>query len=123
MIVKKDKTFERNSSFPSIDWYEEGNLIIDETTAEGEQMAQTVIDNSPFIEIENDGEFVTSVIVLDKPVKPPEVVGKEIELVKDESGQWVYVYKDVPLTEVEILKKELEATQQAMDFVIMNGGV
>lgn len=118
MILKKDKAFETHSNFPSTDWYNEGNLIIDETTEEGQQMAQMVVDNYPFIDIEHDGEYVTNVIILDKPVKPPEVEGKEIRLVKDETDQWVYVYEDAPLTEVEILKKEL-AEQKALINAIL----
>ena len=44
---------------------------------------------------------------------PFEVEGKEIILVENETGQWAYIYKDISLTEVEILQKEL-AEQKAL---------
>uniref|UniRef100_UPI003904D836 hypothetical protein n=1 Tax=Gudongella sp. SC589 TaxID=3385990 RepID=UPI003904D836 len=101
MIIKKNGLAETRSDKPNSDWYNNGNLIIDETAEEGKQMAQTYIENYPFVNFEHDGEFVTKVIVLDKPVKPPEVEGKEIKLVKDETDQWVYIYVDIPKTETE----------------------
>ncbi len=118
MIIRTDKTYETNTVFLDTDWYNEGNFIIDETTEEGQQMAQTVIDNYPFIDFESDGEFVTKVIVLDKPVKPPEIEGKEIRLIKDETGQWVYEYVDRPLTEIEELKQQLAEQQQLIDAML-----
>ena len=102
MIIRKDGTFETRSDKPNEDWYNEGNYIIDETTDEGKQMAQTYIENYPFVDFEHDGEFVTKVIVLDKPERPPELPGKQIVLKQDEEGNWYYEYEDIPKSKEEI---------------------
>lgn len=120
IINKESKNYETNNLFPKTDWYNAGNFIIDETTEEGQQMAQMVIDNYPLIDFEHDGEFVTKVILLDKPERPEEVEGKEIQLVQNEQGEWeyIYVYEDIPLTETELLKREL-AEQKALINAIL----
>lgn len=33
------------------------------------------------------------------------------------------IFVDVPKSEVEILKEQLQATQQAVDFILLNGGI
>lgn len=128
MIIKKDKSYERNSIHLNIDWYNEGNYIIDETTDEGKQMAQTYIDNYPFVDFEHDGQYVTKVIVLDKPERPPEIEGKSIELIKNEQGEWEYIYVDIPLTSEQELKKVKQELADAnvmilefMEAILMGG--
>lgn len=102
MIIREDKSYETNSLFPNTDWYNEGNYIIDETTELGKRMAQTYIENYPFVEFEHDGKLVTKVIVLEKPEKPPELPGKQIVLKQDEEGNWYYEYEDIPKSKEEI---------------------
>jgi len=103
MIIRQDGTFETNSLFPNTNWYpEEDNYIIDETTEEGQLLAKTYIENYPFVDFEHDGEFVTRVIVLDKPERPPELPGKQIVLKQDEEGNWYYEYEDIPKSKEEI---------------------
>jgi len=114
MIIKKDKRFEINSLYPNVDWYNEGNYIIDETTEQGKQMAKTYIDNYPFVDFEHDGQYVTKVIVLDKPEMPPEVEGKRIELVQNENGEWEYIYVDIPKTEAEIQQEIINTLGQEL---------
>lgn len=114
MIIRSDKSYETNSMFPNVDWYNEGNFIIDETTDEGKQMAQTYIDSYPFVDFEHDGEFVTKVIVLDKPERPPEIPGKIIVLKQDENGNWYYEYEDRPKSQEEILGEKIMAQEQAI---------
>ena len=114
MIIRKDGTFETRSDKPNEDWYNEGNYIIDETTDECKQMAQTYIENYPFVDFEHDGEFVTKVIVLDKPERPPEIEGKSIELIKNEQGEWEYIYVDVPKTEIEIQQEIINVLGQEL---------
>lgn len=129
MIIRQDKTYETSSMFPNTNWYEdEDNYIIDETTELGKRMAQTYIENYPFVDFEHDGEFVTKVIVLDKPEKPPEVEGKEIKLIKNEQGEWEYIYVDIPLTpeqELKKVKQELADTNamilEFMEAILMGG--
>lgn len=119
MIVNlKDGTFEQQSHRPSENWMGEDWALIDETNEQGKQMTQTYISNFPFVDIVTSGQVVTDVIVLDKPVKPPEVEGKDIELVQDEQGQWSYVYVDRSLTEIEQLKQQLEEQQQIIDAML-----
>lgn len=113
-----NKSYEQNSVFPNIDWHNVGNLIVDETTEEGRAMAQTIINNYPFFDFEFEGQIVTNVVVLEKPVRPPEVEGKSISLVKNELDQWVYVYEDMELTMEEILRQEL-AEQKALINAIL----
>ena len=115
MIIRQDKTYETNTMYPNSNWYEdEENYIIDETTDEGKQMAQMYIDNYPFVDFEHDGEFVTKVIVLDKPERPPEIEGKSIELIKNEQGEWEYIYVDVPKTEIEIQQEIINTLGQEL---------
>lgn len=118
MIVRQDGTFELNSSYPNIDWYNNKNYIIDETTKEGKLIAQIYIDNYPFVDFEHDGTFVTNVIVLDKPEKPIEVEGKEMQLVQSEQGEWEYVYVDIPLTKEQELELKVSNLEQE-NFNIM----
>jgi len=60
-------------------------------------MAQTYIENYPFVDFEHDGEFVSNVIVLEKPEMPPEIEGKRIVLKQDENGEYYYDYEDIEL--------------------------
>ena len=109
MIIRQDKTYETSSMFPNTNWYEdEDNYIIDETTEEGQQMAQTYIENYPFVDFEHDGEFVSNVIVLEKPEKPEEIPGKKIVLKQDENGEYYYDYEDIPLSPEEEKIQRLE---------------
>ena len=114
MIIRQDKSYEINSLYPKTDWYNEGNYIIDETTEQGKQMAKTYIENYPFVDFEHDGEFVIKVIVLDKPERPPEIEGKSIELIKNEQGEWEYIYVDIPKTEVEIQQEIINVLGQEL---------
>lgn len=120
MIIKKDKSFETNSLFPNTDWYEEGNFIIDETTEQGQRMVQAYVENYPFVDFEANDKAITKVLILDEPIKPKEVVGKEIVLEQNEQGEWVYLYKDKPLSELEELRQQLEQQQALIDKLINN---
>jgi|GEM_PF-1003001 len=62
MIIKKDGCIERNSTFPDTDWYNEQNLVIDETTPEGKAMADRVIAEWPDVEIISKNGIVIDVI-------------------------------------------------------------
>lgn len=127
MIIRRDKSFETNSAFLDTDWYNnEDNYIIDETTEIGQQMAQTYIENYPFVDFEYDGEFVIKVIVLDKPERPPEIEGKSIELIKNEQGEWEYTYVDIPKTEIELQQEIINTLGQELALVklqLITGGM
>lgn len=118
MILKKDKTFETHSNFPSTDWYNEGNLIIDETTEEGQQMAQTYINNYPFVDFNAEGQQVTEVIILDMPEKPVPTETQEVQLVKNEQGVWEYILVEKELTELEQLKQQVEEQKALINAML-----
>lgn len=129
MLVNKNGGYLKSTIYSNRKWVsDEGYYIIDETTEEGRQMAQTYIKNWPFVDFEHDGEFVTKVIVLDKPERPPEIEGKSIELIKNEQGEWEYIYVDIPLTpeqELKKVKQELADTNamilEFMEAILMGG--
>lgn len=121
MIIKQDKSFETHSGFPNTNWYvDEQNYIIDETMSEGKLMAQMYIDNYPFVDFEYDGEFITKVIVLDKPERPLEVEGKEIQLIQNEQGEWEYIYVDLPIDDTDLQARVNEL--EAMINLLVGGG-
>ena len=110
MIIRKDKTFETNSLFPNSDWYNEDNIVIDEKTQKGQQMAKEYIENYPFVDFKNN-----KILILKKPTKPSEKEGKEITLEKDKSGDWVYTQVDKPLSELEQLKTEVAELKKLVE--------
>jgi len=110
LIIKKDKSFETNSMFPSSDWYNEGNILIDETTQNGKKMAKEYIENYPFVDFKNN-----KVSILEKPTKPSEKEGKEIKLEKDTSGNFVYIEVDKPLSELEQLRVEVAELKNMLE--------
>ena len=110
MIIRQDKTFETNSMFPNSDWYNEGNIVIDETTQNGKKMTKEYIDNYPFVDFKND-----KISILEKPTKPSEKEGKEIKLEKDTSGNFVYTEVDKPLSELEQLKVEVAELKKLVE--------
>lgn len=102
MIIRQNKSYETNSMYPDTNWYEdEDNLIIDETTEEGQQLAKLYIKNYPFVEFEHDGEFITSVTVLENEKQAEE------ERLEQERLEQELIDSLIP-TEKEILMAELE---------------
>jgi len=110
MIIRQDKTFETNSMFPSSDWYNEDNIVIDETTQKGQQMTKEYIENYPFVDFKNN-----KVSILEKPTKPSEKEGKEIKIEKDTSGNFVYIEVDKPLSELEQLRVEVAELKNMLE--------
>jgi len=110
MIIRADKTFETNSMFLNSDWYNEGNIVINETTQKGRKMAKEYIENYPFVDFKDN-----KVLILEKPTKPSEKEGKEIKLVKDTTGSFVYIEFDKPLSELEQLKAEVAELKNMLE--------
>lgn len=126
MIIRQDGTYETREDKPNENWYkDEQNYIIDESTEEGQTMVKLYVENWPFVDFEHDDEFVTKVIVLDKPIRPPEVEGKIIELVKNEQGEWEYIYADIPLTKEQELELKIAQSNAELIELMMSlqGGV
>ena len=118
MIIRQDKTFETNSMFPNSDWYNEGNVVIDETTQKGQKMAKEYIENYPFVDFKND-----KISILEKPTKPSEKEGKEIKLGKDTSGNFIYIEVDKPLSELEQLKVEVAGLKKLVEANTLQVGL
>lgn len=118
MIIRQDKSYETNSMFPNVDWYDEGNFIIDETTTMGQQIAEIYVRNYPFVDFEHNEEFVTNVTVLDKPERLPEIEGKEIILKQDDEVGYYYEYEDIPLTSEEKRIRQLEIALLELTMVL-----
>ena len=118
MIIRQDKTFETNSMFPNSDWYNEDNIVIDETTQKGQQMTKEYIENYPFVDFKNN-----KVSILEKPTKPSEKEGKEITLEKDTSGNFVYIEVDKPLSELEQLKAEVAGLKKLVEANTLQVGL
>lgn len=72
MIVRMDKTYETNSMFLNKDWYSENNFVVDETSKEGIQLANKIMQHSPFFDfvVDEEGKLI-DIIVLEKPFVPP----------------------------------------------------
>ena len=71
MIIRQDKSYETHSMYLNENFYpdEEGILLIDETTQEGQRLAQLVIDNSPYFDIVTDGnDNIIDIFPLTKPI-------------------------------------------------------
>lgn len=57
MIVRRDKTYETNSLFLNVNWYEgEDNYVIDETTEGGKILAEKIKAYFPYFEFVLDEE-------------------------------------------------------------------
>lgn len=79
MIVRRDKGIEisTNPSYKSVDWYNEGNYVVDETTEEGKALAEKIKSNHPHFEFVLDkyGDLV-DITPTGKPIE--EVKQKKI---------------------------------------------
>lgn len=53
--------------------------------------------------------------ILEKPI-PSET--QEVQLIKNEQGMWEYILVDKPLTEVDVLKKELAEQKALIDAIL-----
>lgn len=71
MIMRYNKLFEQNSLFPNTDWYNEGNLVIDETTEQGKILVQKIIENYPYYDLVIVNGQVVDVAILPKPEPEP----------------------------------------------------
>ena len=68
MIVRKDKTYETNSLFPGINWYEdEENYVIDETKEENQELIQKIKEHSPYMELVIEYGELVDIIPTERP--------------------------------------------------------
>lgn len=56
MAIIREGFLETNSLFPTTDWYNEGNEVIDETTPEGRALVEKLLTLSPFYKLIRDSE-------------------------------------------------------------------
>ncbi len=78
MIVRQDKTYETCSMYPNSNWYEgEANYVVDETTEEGQVLAQKIIEHAPYMKlVVEDGQLV-DVTPTERP--DPSIVNEPID--------------------------------------------
>lgn len=69
-ILKKDGTVETNSKFKNIDWYNQGNEVIDETTPEGRNIVKKILSLSPYFILVRDDQGKV-IDVLEDEERPP----------------------------------------------------
>lgn len=59
IIDTNTKSYETNSLFPNINWYNDDRIVIDETTEEGRQLVEKIINNYPFFDLViKDGQLI-----------------------------------------------------------------
>lgn len=72
MAIIRGGHLETNSLYPNVDWYDEGNEVIDETTAEGKLLVEKCLALSPAYTLVKDADGrITDVV--DDPVKRAEL--------------------------------------------------
>lgn len=55
-IIKSDGTLETNSLFPDVDWYNQNNEVVDETTEKGQALVKRLVELSPFYTLVRDSK-------------------------------------------------------------------
>ncbi len=73
MIVNPvDKGYQQQSHRPNVCW-EDGWLLVDETTEEGKKLAQKIIENYPYYDLVLDDEGnLIDITPTERPPKPPQ---------------------------------------------------
>lgn len=103
MIINPvDKGYEQQSHRPNVCW-KEGWILVDETTEEGKQLAQKIMDHYPYYELvlDNDGNLI-DIVPTERP--KPEIVVEEIDEEKIAMAEAIIQHE----MEIQALKKELE---------------
>lgn len=72
MAIIRDGLIETNSLFPSLDWYGQGNEVIDETTEEGKALVQKILALTPAYALVRDAEGII-IDVVDDPKRRVEL--------------------------------------------------
>ncbi len=121
MLIHKDGHYLVYSKYPNSNWLDDPDyFILDETTEEGIKMKSDYEENYPFVSFETEGDYVTVIHVLEKPEMPIPVEGKEIVLKKLESGEWVYVYVDLPPDRFTKLEKKVIEQDAIIEDLLFN---
>lgn len=83
MIVNPvDKGYQQQSHRPNVCW-EDGWLLVDETTEEGKQLAQKIIEHYPYYELVLDDEGNLIDIIPTERTEPEPPEPSEIEVLSD----------------------------------------
>lgn len=106
MIVRANKTYETNSLFPNMDWYNEGNYVIDETTEEGQLLAQKIIENYPYFNfvLDSEGNLI-DITPTERPEPEPPIGFDPIDEEKLAMAEAIVMHE----MEIQQLKAELAA--------------
>ncbi|MFZ4454348.1 DUF4376 domain-containing protein [Salibacterium aidingense] len=79
MIIKSDNTYETNKIFPSNDWYNEGNYVIDETKEENRNLIQKIKNSAPYMDLVIENGQVIDVTPLEKPIDLDRIKNSKID--------------------------------------------
>lgn len=71
MIIKINKSIETHSWFPNVDWYNEGNYIIDETKEENKELIEKIKAYAPYMELVIKDDKVVDIIPTERPEPEP----------------------------------------------------
>jgi hypothetical protein len=106
MVIHKNKTFERIDTMPNINYTNDLEaVVIDETTAEGKQMALNVSTWFPYYNYETDGKG--NVISVTKIEKPEFLDATEVDAAVVQKIRQKYSQDD----EFKMLNKGIENSQ------------
>ncbi len=111
MIIRQDKTYETNSSFPDSDWYNEGNYIIDETIEEGKELAKKIKSNYPYYDLVIENNKVIDITLLEKPEVPYEPTENEV------------LWQTITQLEVDLMLTNQELTDAEIQIEALEEGV
>jgi len=104
LIIKKDNSIETNSLFPHLDWYGDGNYVIDETDIQNEELIEKLKTHAPYMDlIIKDGKIV-DIIPTERPELMPEIVNEQVDEEKAFLAEAVIQLS----SEIEGLKQEMK---------------
>ncbi len=67
MIIRSNKTFETNSLFPNLDWYNENNYVIDEKNEGNKELIEKIKLHAPYMELVIDNEKIVDILPIERP--------------------------------------------------------
>jgi hypothetical protein len=102
MIVRNDKSYETNSLFSNLDWYNEDNYVVDETEKENIKLIEKIKEYAPYFDfvLDNEGNLI-DITQIEKPFILPteEEINRQV---RDKiAGQYDYTQ------EIQMLNKGL----------------
>lgn len=104
MIIKENGAFEVNSLYPSSDWYNEKNYVIDETKEENQELIEKIKVHAPYMELVIEESRIVDVIPTERPEPIFEIVNEQVDEEKSFLAEAVIQLSG----ELEVLKQEIQ---------------